>query len=169
MWTDADLDRFRKEGNIGVEDFEVGVDIAAPGEDKTAFVVLDSVRSLGSGVEYEFAANYLEGRVESGEGLGWAFEPISIRMIGQTYTPDFVEWGADGVTRFYEVKGAKKIPSQDRSSAKYRTTAALFESDLVQFFWAKQKKDGSFKPRKLPKQGKRDPHPLIRKKLDEGS
>ena len=151
-FTERDLQRLRSEGNVTI----IGDYISQP-PDPMVYV-----GTHGSGPELTFAISYLEERVEKGTSLGWAFEPIAIRMVGQTYTPDFVEFGADGVLRFYEVKGASKIPSQDRSSAKYRTTAALFESDMVQFFWAKHKKDGTFKPKKLPKQGKRDIHPFIK-------
>jgi len=123
---------------------------------------LEKVRLAGSRPEYRFAVNYLEDRVISGQSLGWAHEPIKIRMVGQTYTPDFVEWGADGCTTWYEVKGHQKLGSQDRASVKFRFTAALFETGVVRFSWAKEKKGGGFTIKRLPMQGKRKAHPELK-------
>lgn len=164
-WTDADVKKLVEQGNVTVEDGGRPTEPSVLPVD-SAHKALLHVQAEGSGPELAFARDYLELRVESGLSLGWAHEPFSIRMTGQTYTPDFIEWDAFGGTNFYEVKGAKKIPSQDRSSAKYRTTAALFECNSVQFFWAKQRKDGTFRPRKLPKQGKRDVHEFLRNKKE---
>lgn len=160
MWTMADIDKLVREGNIKVDDFDEAKPQIAPPDEPT--LTLAVIHRDGSMPEYRFALHFLEPRVEEGISLGYAHEPLTIRMVGQSYTPDFIEFLADGTLRFYEVKGAQKIPSQDRSSAKYRTTAALFENDNVQFFWAKEKKGGGFSPRKLPKQGKRDKHEFLK-------
>ena len=118
-WTEEDFKRLEAEGNVEILDdsipppaHQVSHQVSHQESHQHLLNHLASdpithVATHGSHPEVSFAAGYLEDRVDNRESLGWAFEPFSIRMIGQTYTPDFVEWGADGVTRYYEVKGAK--------------------------------------------------------------
>jgi len=95
-----------------------------------------------TGPERRFALQILEPGLTT-EFVFWLYEP-EIRMKGQTYTPDFFALGVDGVTRLYEIKGAKKLGSQDRSSAKIRWATAVYGSDRIKFFWAKEKDDGGW-------------------------
>lgn len=131
-------------------------------DDGFSWHTLEKVRLQGTMPEYRFALNYLEVRVEQGVSLGWLHEPLAIRMKGQTYTPDFIEFTADGRMFLYEVKGHQKLGSQDRASVKFRFTAALFESDNVVMLWAKESEHGGFLVKPLPMQGKRQPHPDLK-------
>lgn len=124
-------------------------------ESQCTWRALETVRLDGSSPEYRFAVQYLEERIENGSSISWAYEPLEIRMKGQTYTPDFFEVMADGGINWYEVKGSQKLGSQDRASVKFRFTAAFFENDNVRFWWVKEKGEGGFKVGRLPMQGKR--------------
>lgn len=104
--------------------------------------------------EQRFQDEILEPALVAGELVFWMREP-AIRMVGQTYTPDYMSAGtagaagSGGVVRFYEVKGKFKLGSQDRSSAKIRWAAADFASPNIEFWWAKLDKDGRWKMKQI--------------------
>lgn len=111
--------------------------------------------------EKAFARDVLQPALERGEYL-WYMAQVTVYLVGQTYTFDFVALRPDGGADHYEVKGKDKLLGQSRSSVKVRWAAvALGVVDGPhQVYWAKKQEDGTWKVREIkPKRGK---HPILR-------
>lgn len=64
-----------------------------------------SGKKFRSKLEERYAA-YLELRVHAKEILGYAYEPLRLRLAdGTYYKPDFLVWFPDGTIAIHEVKG----------------------------------------------------------------
>lgn len=101
-----------------------------------------------SKTELLFEAEYLERRLEDGKIIFWLREP-AIRLIGQTYTPDYMELTTNGTVNFVEVKGSFKLGSEDRSSVKIRWTQSIFGNEAIRFFWARRLDSGQWRMREI--------------------
>ncbi|MCQ2299885.1 MAG: hypothetical protein MJZ81_07175 [Bacteroidales bacterium] len=82
------------------------------------------------------------------------YEPITLRMPGGNYTPDWMTID-DGVVTFHEVKGAFRFGSQSRAIFGFKSAAAAFP--FWNFVWATLKKGGvwdvkRYDPHEEPKQ-----------------
>lgn len=109
--------------------------------------------------ERRFALDVIEPGVECGEVITYWFEPGEIRMVGQTYTVDWVVITQDKVI-FYEIKGKRKLMSEERASVKFNWAAAQFASDFIWFCWAKLQDDGTWKIKR--RQPVRRYHPQLK-------
>lgn len=109
--------------------------------------------------ERRFALDVIEPDVERNEVIAYWYEPGEIRMVGQTYTADWVVIYRDRVV-FYEVKGKGKLLSEERASVKFNWAAAQFASDFIWFCWAKLQPDGTWRIGR--RQPKRRPHPQLK-------
>ena len=69
--------------------------------------------------EIDFAHEYLEPRLQSGEFVAWWPQP-KFRLPFMTYTPDFAAITTVGRLQFYEVKGKYRLGSAGRSSLAVR-------------------------------------------------
>ena len=69
------------------------------------------------------------------------FEPVTLRMPGGNYTPDWMTVD-DGVVTFHEVKGSYRFGSESRAVLGFRTAAAMFP--FFRFVWAKKQKGGQW-------------------------
>lgn len=70
--------------------------------------------------------------LEEGEILAWVQQP-SIRMSGQTYTPDFMTMTPAGEIEFHEIKGSYSLVSETRSSVKLRWAKSVLPK--FRFYW----------------------------------
>ena len=73
------------------------------------------------------------------------YEPITFRMPGGNYTPDWMTMD-DGVPTFHEVKGAYRFASQSRAVLGFKSAAAAFP--FFNFVWATLGKGGTWDVRK---------------------
>jgi len=79
-------------------------------------------------LETEFALTYLDTRIRSGESVRYDFQPIRLVLArGLQYTPDFVEYTADGSQVFYEVKGRW----MDDARAKIKVAANAYPAQFI--------------------------------------
>lgn len=69
------------------------------------------------------------------------YEPITFRMPGGNYTPDWMTMD-DGVPTFHEVKGAYRFASQSRAVLGFKSAAAAFP--FFNFVWATLRKGGTW-------------------------
>lgn len=94
-----------------------------------------------TGPEAEFAATYLEPRLNEGYYFWWAHQ-LEQRDLGQTYTWDFIaQRSQDGGLDFFEVKGKEKLGSEDRASVKVRWATSIQQHPLNQCFWVKKRRE----------------------------
>ena len=139
-WTEADIARIAAQDGYSVVDGRLPVknDTAVTGANKGIVGQPATVRKK-SETELRFEREYLEPRLDT-VSIFWQYEP-SIRMVGQTYSPDYLEVCRDGQVNFYEVKGSFSLGSESRSSAKLRWATSEYGTDTIRFYWAKW--DGS--------------------------
>ncbi len=110
--------------------------------------------------ERRFALDVLEPQVAANQVITYWYEPGVIRMVGQSYTADWVVIERDKVV-FYEVKGKQKLMSEERASVKFNWAAAQFASEFIWFCWAKLQADGSWVIKR--RQPVRRPHPQLKR------
>jgi len=94
--------------------------------------------------ERQFALEHLQPALERGEYV-WYMAQVTVYMMGQTYTFDFVALRPDGGADHFEVKGSYKLGSEDRSSVKVRWAASHVRPSADsphRIFWAKRGNEG---------------------------
>lgn len=119
---------------------------AVPAKPAVAAAGVKSMKQDAPWTETEraFALEYLQPALESGEYL-WYMAQVTVFMFGQTYTFDFVALRPDGGADHYEVKGRKKLGSQDRSSVKVRWTTSFLQAwpnSPHRVLWARRRDSG---------------------------
>lgn len=109
--------------------------------------------------ERRFALEHLQPALERGEYV-WYMAQVTVYMLGQTYTFDFVALRPDGGADHFEVKGDYALGSEDRSSVKVRWATSVIRpsaDSLNRVFWARRKDGGwSIREVKLSQQA----HPI---------
>ncbi|MCA9873064.1 MAG: hypothetical protein KC441_05400 [Anaerolineales bacterium] len=128
--------------NDQVQILDGGRATAVPAKTAVASAGIRTMKQEAPWTETEraFALEYLQPALEKREYL-WYMAQVTVFMFGQTYTFDFVALRPEGGADHFEVKGKKKLGSQDRSSVKVRWATAFLQglSDSPhRVFWAKR-------------------------------
>lgn len=159
MFSEADLARWLAQNTDlrVVDPFAAAPQPSSPSSPRQPDVT--TPQPMMTETERRFALDMLEPGVERDEIITYWYEPGQIRMVGQTYTVDWVVIMRDKVV-FYEIKGKSKLMSEERASVKFNWAAAQFASDFIWFCWAKLQDDGLWKITR--RQPKRRPHPQLK-------
>lgn len=90
--------------------------------------------------EAAYSLEVLGPRLNSGEILWWAYQPMKFRLAdGATYEPDFVVQLADGTLEVHEVKGWR---FEDDALVKIKVAASLYPMFIWRAFTSRAKRDG---------------------------